>query len=69
MKVVRNVELKLHVKVYLKRSTDYDEFDKIRLKRGEQQCEIKKIHSTKLETEHGNGTYSSTRIFLIYTVF
>ena len=29
-------------------------------------CEIKKLHSTNLETEHGNRRSSSMRIFLMY---
>ena len=69
MKVVHNVELKLHVKRYLKRSTKYDEFDKIRPKNGKHRCEIEKLQSMKLETEYQNGTYSSARIFFMYIIF
>ena len=35
MKVVRNIEMKLHVKEYLNGSTEYDKFDKIRSKKGQ----------------------------------
>ena len=61
MKIVWKDDIHLLVERKFKRMTKCEEFDSF--------CEfgskIKKLESTKLETDHGNGIYSSTRIYFV----
>ena len=49
-----------------KRMIEYDEFDKFVKSFCESGFKIKESESTKLETDHGNETYSSIRIYFMY---
>ena len=46
-----------------------EKFDKICQRLCEFGSKIEELEPTKLETDHGAGTYSSTRIYFVYVIF
>ena len=65
-KIVRNIEMDLFTKAYLKQSTQCNTFNNIHLIKFEDTFKIENLQSMKIETEHGNKTYSPTLIFFVY---
>ena len=65
MKVVWKGDIRLLVEGKFERVAGSDKFDKIWQTFLRIRYKIKELDSIKLETDHGNETYSSTRIFFM----